>query len=147
MVKNDDPIPKDVIKAAANISGEVVTYNQGFHALRADKEKNYITVMESYNLTIPYLNQFMELNEGAEVHYVVEDGRIESLFLCPNFINDSLHYVRPVMSLDAAHLKSKHKGALYQATVKTGLNDIYTIAIGIDRANEGYEGWYKFLLP
>jgi hypothetical protein len=62
-------------------------------------------------------------------------------------MNDSFHYVRLVMSLDAAHLKSKHKGTLYLATVKTGLNDIYTIAIVIDRANEGYEGWYKFLLP
>jgi uncharacterized protein (UPF0147 family) len=30
MVKNDDPIPKDVRKAAANVTGEVVTYNQGF---------------------------------------------------------------------------------------------------------------------
>jgi hypothetical protein len=27
MVKNDDPIPKDVIKAMANVTSEVVTYN------------------------------------------------------------------------------------------------------------------------
>jgi hypothetical protein len=114
MVKNDDRIPKDVIKAAANVSDEVVTYNNCFCALKADKERNYVTVMESYNLIIPYLNQFKELNEGAKVHYVVEDGRIERLFLCPNFMNDSLHFVRPVMSLDAAHLKSKHKGTLYK---------------------------------
>jgi hypothetical protein len=112
MVKNDDPIPKDVIKAAANVTGGV-TYNQGFHALKADKEKNFVKVMESYNLIIPYLKQFKELNEGAEVHYIVDDGRIESLFLCPNFTDDSLHYVRPVLSLDAGHLKSKHKGTLY----------------------------------
>jgi MULE transposase domain len=147
MVKNDDPIPKDVVKAAANVSGEVVTYNQSFRALKADKEKNFVTVMDSYNLIIPYLEQFKALNEGAEVHYVVNDGRIESFFLCPNFMNVSLQYVRPVLSLDATHLKSKHKGTLYLATVKTGLNDIYTIAIGIDRANEGYDGWYKFLYP
>jgi hypothetical protein len=37
MVKNDDPIPKDVVKAAANVTGEVVTYNQGFSALKAEK--------------------------------------------------------------------------------------------------------------
>jgi N-acetylmuramoyl-L-alanine amidase CwlA len=29
MVKNNDPITKDVVKAAANVSGEVVSYNQG----------------------------------------------------------------------------------------------------------------------
>jgi hypothetical protein len=57
-VKNDDPIPKDVVKAAANGCGEVVSYNQGYRAVIADKEKNYVTVEESYNLIIPYLKQF-----------------------------------------------------------------------------------------
>jgi Transposase, Mutator family len=29
--------------------------------------------------------------------------------------------------------------------VKTGLNEIYTIAISIERANEGFDGWNSFL--
>jgi hypothetical protein len=48
----------------------------------------------------------------------------------PNFMNDSLQYVRPVLSLDATHLKSQQKGTLYLVTVNTGLYDIYAIAIG-----------------
>jgi MULE transposase domain len=48
------------------------------------------------------------------------------------------------MSLDATHLKSRHKGTIYLATVKTGLNEIYTVAISIQR-NECYEGWKMFL--
>jgi hypothetical protein len=61
-------------------------------------------------------------------------------------MNDSLRYVRPVMSLDAAHLKSTNNGTMYLATVMTGLNDIYTVVIGLERANEGYDGWYTFRL-
>jgi hypothetical protein len=122
MVKNDNPIPKDVVKAAANVSGEwLVMYNQGLCAIKADKEKNSVTVLESYNLIIPYSKQFKALNEGSEVHYLVVKGKIEGLFLCPNFMNDSLHLARPVMPLDASHWKVKHRGSLYLATIKTGL--------------------------
>jgi hypothetical protein len=77
---------------------------------------------------------------------VLVKGKIESLFICPNFMNDSLCFVKPIMFLDAAHLKWKNKGTLYLATVKTGLNDIYTVAISLERANEGYDGWKRFLL-
>jgi hypothetical protein len=45
-----------------------------------------------------------------------------------------------VMSLDATHLKSKLKGAMYLSMVKTGLNEIYTVAISIEQRNEGYNG-------
>jgi hypothetical protein len=82
------------------------------------------------------LNQFKELNEGAEVHYCLKVGKIDSIFLGPNFMNDSLCYVRPAMSLDAAHLKSTTKETMYLGTVKTGLNDICTVAIAIERSNK-----------
>jgi hypothetical protein len=71
------------------------------------------------------------------VHHDLRDGKIDSFFLCPSFMNASLRFVRPVMSLDATHLKSGHKGTMYLATVKTALNDIYTIAIAITRAKKG----------
>jgi hypothetical protein len=34
---------------------------------------------------------------------------------------------------------------LYLATLKTGLNEIYTAAISIQRANECYNGWKMFV--
>jgi hypothetical protein len=59
-------------------------------------------------------------------------------------MNDSLQYVRPIMSLDAAQHKSTNKGTLSLATVKTGLNEIYTVAFAIGREHEGYHGWNYF---
>jgi hypothetical protein len=61
MVKTDDPVPKDVIKAAANVSGEMVTYNQSYRAIKADEETNYHSANYSYSLLIPYLNKFNKL--------------------------------------------------------------------------------------
>jgi hypothetical protein len=34
MVKEFSPKPKDVIKAAANLAGEAVTYNQGYQGIK-----------------------------------------------------------------------------------------------------------------
>jgi MULE transposase domain len=60
-------------------------------------------------------------------------------------MNASICYVRPVMSLDATHLSSKAKGTMYIATVKTALNEIYTVAFSIEQTNEYYDGWNSFL--
>jgi uncharacterized protein (UPF0147 family) len=35
LVIDDKPIPKDVVKAAANVSGDLFTYNQGYLAIKA----------------------------------------------------------------------------------------------------------------
>ena len=49
------------------------------------------------------------------------------------------------MSLDVAHLKSKWKGTLYVALVKTPCDEIFPVAIVILNNNENKEGWLWFL--
>jgi hypothetical protein len=53
--------------------------------------------------------------------------------------------VVPVISLDACHLKSQHKGTLYLATAQSPLKEIYTIAIGVSSQNECLAEWNYFL--
>jgi transposase-like protein len=55
-----------------------------------------------------------------------------------------LKHVRPVITFDAAHLKSKWLGTLYAATVKTGTREIYPIAFAIIKGNEDGLGWRFF---
>ena len=57
----------------------------------------------------------------------------------------SMRYVRPVLSLDAAHLNSRWKGTLYIASTKTACDEIYPVAFAIGRGNENVEGWKWFL--
>ena len=55
---------------------------------------------------------------------------------------DSLRYVRPVMSLDAAHMKTTGGGGiLYMASVKSASDDVYPVALSLMVANENKEGW------
>ena len=51
-------------------------------------------------------------------------------------MNDSLYYVRPIVSLDAAHLKGVHKGNMGVVSVLSGANDVYPIAFMISKGNE-----------
>jgi hypothetical protein len=54
-------------------------------------------------------------------------------------MDESLCYIKPVMSLDATHLKSKYKGTMYLSMVDMGLNEIYAVALSIERTYEGYD--------
>ena len=53
--------------------------------------------------------------------------------------------MRPVLSLDACHLKSRYKGTLYIATALSANNKLYPVAFAICRENENTAGWTYFL--
>ena len=53
-------------------------------------------------------------------------------------------FVRVVISLDAAHLKSKWGGTLYAATVLTATRETIVIAFAIIIGNEDGNGWRYF---
>jgi hypothetical protein len=53
LVKNDQPIPKDVVKASANVSGNNISYYQGYHAIKAKDAINLVTDLESYEPFVP----------------------------------------------------------------------------------------------
>jgi hypothetical protein len=53
-------------------------------------------------------------------------------------------YVRPVLSLDAAHLRSQWNGTLYVASVQSACDEIYPVAFAIMRDNENAAGWKWF---
>ena len=133
------------MKAAAK-SGEEVTYNQSFRAINRVFQERQQNDKVSFQLVAPYLQKFLSLNPGSKVGFQVEqDFNLNRFFLCPGTMNASLAFVRPVMSLDAAHLKSKWKGTLYVASVKTGADNIYPVAMAITRDNENEDGWTWFL--
>jgi hypothetical protein len=54
-------------------------------------------------------------------------------------------FARPVMSLDACHLKSQWKGTLCAASVLTGMDNIYPVAFAVTKSNEDFLGWQRFL--
>jgi hypothetical protein len=68
------------------------------------------------------------------------------VYFFPGFMNDALKFVRPVVSLDAAHLRSEYKGTLYIASVLSGNNDVFPIGVMMSSGNEDRATWTKMLL-
>ena len=102
--------------------------------------------MKIFQMIGPYLTEMKKSNPRSEIgNHVGETFEIEDLYFFSGFMNDVLMYVRPVISVDAAHLKSVYKGMLYIASVKTGFDDIYPIGFMIATGNEDKKNWTKVL--
>jgi hypothetical protein len=60
-------------------------------------------------------------------------------------MNDSLKFVRPIISLDATHLKSKYKGTLLAATVLSATNELNPLGFMVYSGNEDLSIWTEML--
>jgi hypothetical protein len=145
--KKDAPIPADVVKTAVTSKGEVIPYSAAAYCaltveLKAASEEQKL----GFQLLIPYLEKFKETNAGLFVLFVRnEDLSMKSLCIFPSFMNDSLKFVRPIISLDASHLKSKYKGTLLAATVLSATNELYPLGFMIYSGNGDLSSWTEML--
>ena len=143
--KDGAPTPKDVVKAAANLDGVDAGYNEAYRALHHVHPSLAIDEEKTFELLIPYLNQFGDNNGGSMVNYEMDGNCVKRLFICPGFMDDNLEHVRPVMSLDAAHMKSRWGGTLFVASVLTALDELFPVAVAITTDNESEATWTYFL--
>ncbi|KAG7363059.1 MULE transposase domain containing protein [Nitzschia inconspicua] len=146
-VKDSTPVPKDVMKAAANIQSVRASYNQAYRAIgRAVENGPREKQQASFGLIMSYLKHFQLRNEDSTVKAESDaDQRLRRLGICPGIMRRSLQHVRPVLSLDGAHLLSKWKGTLYIASVQTACSNIYPVSFAIMKDGEDAEGWKWFL--
>lgn len=147
MVKDGDPTARDVMKASGTLKGFAATYQQAYRAVAVTKSLEFTTNERSFKLVLPYLEKFNEINPNSVTLAEKDEAtnRLQRLFVCPGIMDLSLKHVRPIMSLDAAHLKSIWRGTLYVASVKSACNEIYPVAVAIMEQNENLEGWRWFL--
>jgi hypothetical protein len=60
-------------------------------------------------------------------------------------MSEAIKFIKPVISLDACHLKSQWKGTLYIASALSPMNEICPIAFSLTRHNENSDRWDYFL--
>ena len=59
------------------------------------------------------------------------ENRLEYLFMAPgSCINGFRSCCRPIIAIDATHLKGKFRGVMFVATAKNGDEQIYLIVFG-----------------
>ena len=144
--KKEKPTPADVVKTAATEHGQVIPYMTAYRALHSESKEQKYMQRKNFELIIPYLDSLKKANPGSVIGYSRdEDKCMNSIHVFPGFMNESLSYVRPVVSLDAAHLKGVHKGTLYVASVLSGKNDVYPIGFLISKGNEDGNTWTTML--
>ncbi len=146
MVKSSKPVAKDLVKASRSLHGKKPSYGQAHKVINGNEIREKIEAKKNYQFIIPYLEEFQKKNPGTVIDYERnKEKALLKIFICPGIMNNKLKYVRPVISLDAAHLSSVEKGTLYLATIKSGNNEILPIAIAMTADNENYKGWKFFL--
>ena len=133
------------MKTAANVQGYTSTYMEDYRAIKEDDNRLAMDYEKAFQLIIPYLNSLCSQNPGTLAEYTTSDKAISSIFICPGMMNGNLRYVRPVVSLDAAHMKRRWGGTLFIASVLTGMDQIYPIAFSITKSNESCDTWTSFL--
>ena len=141
------PVPADIRKGAASNQGKVVDYNQAWRALEEVKRKKLLSRKKNYELLPNYLLKLGEMNEGSRIDIDVDANTHEMrrLFVCPLYVNNIYCCLRPVISVDAAHLKGYEGGTIESFTMYTGNKELYILGFGITSGNENLQNWrYEF---
>ena len=136
--KDGLPVPADVIKTATNTEyNEAIPYMVAWRAINGDVIRRKKAAVMSFQLIIPYLEELRRCNPSSLIGYSRDQNcnMVDLHFFIP-FANDVLKTARPVVALDAAHLRSEYKGVLYIASGLSGGKDVYPIGFMISMGNE-----------
>jgi hypothetical protein len=134
------------MKTSVTLNGDAIPYSAAYHALHSESRAARKEELKDFELIIPYLDRLKANNPGSVIGYTRDaDLTLRDLHVFPEFVNESLNFVRPVISLDAAHLKGKYKGTLFIATVLTANNEVYPLGFLISSGNEDLATWTKML--
>ena len=144
------PMLRDVMKTMSNKkkNSQVVPYIVApWCAIQCNTMASKALVLRSFQLVKPYLEELKRVNPRSAVLGMMrlEIFELESIYFIPVFMNNSLKFARPVISLDAAHLRSKFKGTLYIASTLTGANDVFPIGFMIAAGIKDHQTWVRML--
>jgi MULE transposase domain len=104
--------------------------------------------LKNFQLNVPYLEETRKFNPLSVIGYTKDEDAFDNIIkmhFFPAISNEILYFVRPVISLDAAYLRSKYKGMLYIASVLSGGDDTSPIGLMISSGNEDRKTWTKML--
>ena len=139
------PKPADIKITGGNYEGEDITYNMSWRKLQEAKAVSKKVARKPFELVNLFLEDWKDNNLESTVEWVVDEQKcIQHIFVCPTYIDKVLSHMCPVISLDAAHLKSAYKGTIFIYSCLTGNDKAYILAFGINGGNEDYRTWNIF---
>ncbi|PWA85581.1 transposase, MuDR, MULE transposase domain protein [Artemisia annua] len=138
--------PKDIqldMNLALNID---ISYKKAWRGKQLALQATQGCPKVSYE-QLPYYFHYLKLaNEGTVTHIDTDDeGRFKQCFLAFGVaVRSFLRFMRPLLIIDAAHLKGRYLGTNLAAVAMDGNNQIIPIATGVTHGETG-ESWTWFL--
>ncbi|KAI8542103.1 hypothetical protein RHMOL_Rhmol08G0113000 [Rhododendron molle] len=103
-------------------------------------------IKRDYGLNISYHQACQKHNPGSHINLESDEEtkQFKRLFVAFGACVQGFNHCRPLIFLDAAHLKGRYRGAIMAATGKNGNQGIFPICFAIV-GGETYENWRWFL--
>ncbi|KAL5573307.1 hypothetical protein UlMin_022904 [Ulmus minor] len=126
--------PRDVIDDMKRKFGVDISYSVAWRGREYAYENLSLgTPEQSYSLLPGYLHMLRETNPD----------RFKYLFIAFDASIKGFQYCRPVVSIDATHMKGKYRGVLFMAVCHDANQQIFPLAFGIgDSENDVAWTWF-----
>nr|DAD24559.1 TPA_asm: hypothetical protein HUJ06_026023 [Nelumbo nucifera] len=145
---HDSPkyLPLDIIKDFSRNHAISLTYKQAWRGKERAKELLNGSTNDSYKLILWSCKKLVETNLGTVATFTIDDsGRFNQLFVA---FHSSLHGFRvgcrPMLFIDATHLKGNYQGQLLAADAYDANNQMFPVAFTAD-SFESIPDWTWFL--
>jgi zinc finger SWIM domain-containing protein 3 len=136
--------PNSILKAACIKHGASVSYSTAWRAMQAHRDAIANADALSFGKIPHLLEKIEELNDGSTTDFeVAEDGAFVRAFLCLGAAKESFVHCRPMLIVDACHIKNRYGGVIMAASAHDGEGQIIPLAIAL-AAIENEENWRYF---
>ncbi|KAG5515136.1 hypothetical protein RHGRI_036244 [Rhododendron griersonianum] len=138
--------PVDVVKGIKRDYGLNISYHQAWWGIEKARGLVFGDYVKSFSCLKWYVGAAKSTNPGShiELESDEESKRFKRLFVAFGACVQGFNQCRPLIFLDAAHLKGRYRGTIMAATGKNGNQGIFPICFAIVDA-ETYENWRWFL--
>ena len=93
--KKAPPIPQDIVKSSSYHNKKRITYHNAYYNLRKFTSRTSQELKQTFQLIVPYLENFEKNNKGSVVDYEMakDTNQLRRIFLCPGFMDDNIRYI------------------------------------------------------
>ncbi|XP_020426604.1 uncharacterized protein LOC109950869 [Prunus persica] len=125
--------PSDIMRDVKHSFGCTIHYSKAWKARELALLSIRGSAEEAYYILPAYCYELERMNPGTKTHIQTdENNHFVYLFMAVGAcIRGFRSSIRPVIAVDATHLKSKYKGVMFVANAFDGNRNIYPLAFGI----------------
>ena len=113
--------PRDMVNLVRNIHGATPTYKTAWNALNKEKIAETLEGNKSFSLMKCFMIAVEEANPGSTTSLECSPDRtFKRAFICPYAAQMAFKHCRPMVILDACHIKSNYGGVILSACARGG---------------------------